>query len=529
MGMGNYDSVSRFDTSGDRFNMHTTGRLKDPEEVLREHALAAKDTIETSSEKIEKEVEQRFHANNNQVPNERMVVIARAGRIAFLAVAFPPYLVLYAIPRWVAVHVLPTLCQQLNQLLKLCFAPVEKVATVLLTQLQRLQSVWKSLKKKVFGGEWHSLNLRGMWQKCLEWKQALMQKVRGLWTAARQRLLGVWEGVKARGNKLLQAAKEAVMNKVRMAVYGRLSPKEPLALWRRTALLLGRSLKRGLVYLAGTPRRWWEEAKAEVTRRLQPLVNGYRRIQSWRVRVSQGISKGITSSIATARRWVSPHLDRCRYLAQTVQRTAARAVASAKQQVGSYLEKLSALQLFAEGWNKVQKGSAELIRRGRAAIERRRARFQRLASDTANAVRTLMGRATAALGRLPERPRQLVGVFNQFFKKALQRGRLAMDTFRERWQRRQQPEIPEPPTPPKSHLLRSYRDYREHVVYKVRRAIYWSRLCKAWVRVLSRFWMLTVRRFSTDFLDHLTWNDIRHFLFDNFNAQHPQLESQQSS
>lgn len=49
------------------------------------------------------------------LPNEKVVVVARAGKLLFYAVALPPYLLLYGIPKWIAADLFALLAFQMKK------------------------------------------------------------------------------------------------------------------------------------------------------------------------------------------------------------------------------------------------------------------------------------------------------------------------------------------------------------------------------------------------------------------------------
>lgn len=69
-------------------------------------------SYEKKSNQLEMNAQAQLH---KLLPNEKLVVVARAGKLLFYAVALPPYILLYGIPRWITADLMVFLSLQLNK------------------------------------------------------------------------------------------------------------------------------------------------------------------------------------------------------------------------------------------------------------------------------------------------------------------------------------------------------------------------------------------------------------------------------
>jgi hypothetical protein len=77
--------------------------------------MGPKDTIEISRTKIKEEALNRLRFTDKQVVAQNSFM--RIGKVLFLAVAFPPYLLTYGLPRWIIVEALPAILSFTTQIL----------------------------------------------------------------------------------------------------------------------------------------------------------------------------------------------------------------------------------------------------------------------------------------------------------------------------------------------------------------------------------------------------------------------------
>lgn len=66
-----------------------------------------KDTIETTQQRLNREMLERFQNTSSRMPHQSFVVAAQAGKYLFLAIMIPPYICFYGIPRWLLMDALP--------------------------------------------------------------------------------------------------------------------------------------------------------------------------------------------------------------------------------------------------------------------------------------------------------------------------------------------------------------------------------------------------------------------------------------
>lgn len=72
-------------------------------------AALSKDTIETTQQRLNREVLERFQNTSSRLPHHSFVVVAQVGKYLFLAVMLPTYLCFFEIPRWMLMTALPQL------------------------------------------------------------------------------------------------------------------------------------------------------------------------------------------------------------------------------------------------------------------------------------------------------------------------------------------------------------------------------------------------------------------------------------
>jgi hypothetical protein len=94
------DSIAKCSTGDDLYAM-----IRNPTAKMAPKPVKQIDTIESAQAKQEKNALERLHSM--RLPNEVTVVVARAGKFIFLAVAIPPYLLFFGIPKWVLLEATP--------------------------------------------------------------------------------------------------------------------------------------------------------------------------------------------------------------------------------------------------------------------------------------------------------------------------------------------------------------------------------------------------------------------------------------
>lgn len=74
----------------------------------------SKDTLESSREALEKDALQHLESATGKIPLILYVAICRVGKYAFLAVAFPPYMVLFLLPKWMIRKAFPKMMRKVR-------------------------------------------------------------------------------------------------------------------------------------------------------------------------------------------------------------------------------------------------------------------------------------------------------------------------------------------------------------------------------------------------------------------------------
>ncbi|MEC7839274.1 MAG: hypothetical protein VX777_04460 [Chlamydiota bacterium] len=127
------DSISKFDRS---FDMYTA--KPSPIQQKRAQCLKTSKTGPVKLDSIESSKIQRLRLNpikslpkSLNIAGEKAVKIARAGRFVFYAIAMPPFFLLYALPKWVALVVLPPVLAQVDKGLEHAKKLMNKIMKVL--------------------------------------------------------------------------------------------------------------------------------------------------------------------------------------------------------------------------------------------------------------------------------------------------------------------------------------------------------------------------------------------------------------
>lgn len=111
------DSISRFDSSRDMFNVRTSPVEQKIAARSKSQGITAggKDTIQTQRVQPRRLGPLMILTRGSAGSGGRAVKIARAGRFVFFALALPPFLLLYSIPKWVVVNVIPQMYKQIEK------------------------------------------------------------------------------------------------------------------------------------------------------------------------------------------------------------------------------------------------------------------------------------------------------------------------------------------------------------------------------------------------------------------------------
>jgi len=102
------DSIGRYDRSQELYSTAYT-----PQQLRRQQTERESDTMETPRERHDRLAPQKIGGQDNKLAADRAVVVARAGRFVFLAVAAPPFLAFVTIPKLMLLQVLPMVFQQI--------------------------------------------------------------------------------------------------------------------------------------------------------------------------------------------------------------------------------------------------------------------------------------------------------------------------------------------------------------------------------------------------------------------------------
>lgn len=99
------DSIARSQSNDDVYSLIRNPRassVKKPAPV---------DTISSDSlqARLERDALAKLKANNSQFPNDKLVVIARAGKFIFVALTLPVYIIVFSFPKWMLLELAPFL------------------------------------------------------------------------------------------------------------------------------------------------------------------------------------------------------------------------------------------------------------------------------------------------------------------------------------------------------------------------------------------------------------------------------------
>lgn len=105
-GFGSKDSLQRADHLCD---LYYSVRHPTAPKRIQVVASGCKDTVENLQKKLEKEAQQRLMMENKESDSQIVKFLAMGGRIIFMTFVFPPYVVLYVMPKFVLGEALPKL------------------------------------------------------------------------------------------------------------------------------------------------------------------------------------------------------------------------------------------------------------------------------------------------------------------------------------------------------------------------------------------------------------------------------------
>jgi hypothetical protein len=146
-----------------------------------------KDVLEISEDKIKKEAMIHIDSAASRIPSGLYVVVSRVGKYTFLALAIPPYFVLYMMPRWLLMTAIP-------EGLKAAFQPM----------IRLLKMIQQAMKVTVHA-VWHPV-IHFFHRMAVKIKQ-IRQKLKGFtkrFSAATAKKVGVMFGpIRAAFNRLV--------------------------------------------------------------------------------------------------------------------------------------------------------------------------------------------------------------------------------------------------------------------------------------------------------------------------------------
>lgn len=494
------DSISRYDTSADHFNAFTTNKLKDPEEVLRSMAAHSKDTIESSQEKMEAEIINRLQVNAGDMGQNKLPIIARAGKFVFMAIAIPSYMIIYSLPKWVATQLIPNTCQYFSNALKQCFRPVQEVAMQLFRQIVQLTKVLRREKGRVFKTLSHFKKLFVVLKHPFKKMKALWQNLKQKVGEKRSALRELLETTRQKIRTRLKNAAETVRNKTKRTIYGRLSENEPLAPWRQAIIRFVHKIHRTYKYVTSLPARAVTFIKHQAHTLYQTYVFPHvDRTAKFIQRVAKRVNKTREAVVGACKRIANRNIEKAK---RAYQRTQQAVLSAAKQLIRftglpTFVNAIaSTFGSFVQKANKVKQGVVKLRQNIGKAIKSLTSKVKLPLPSLSQFIPSF---AFPVLSPWFEKPIQWASSFRARLKKirkALQRKVSSVaKTSDKKWN-------------PLPFLARIKAKFGR----KTRRAIYYTRLTGAWTRILTGFWMASVRNLCESCVEHLTWKDIVYFI-----------------
>lgn len=502
-----HDSISRYDGYADRFNVHNQGTktLKDPQEVLRSFPSRTRDTIEPSQEQLDKEILNRLQASSQGIPYDKLPIIARAGRYIFMAVAVPTHLLVYAIPRWIAVQLIPNTCQMLNRGIKQCFRPIEELVLQLTRQIQRLLKVIKHQRQ-------HVTKALSYFTRLLSLLNSPLEQMRGLWKSikkkAQEKKKALDEFLDIAKKKILariKAATAAVKNTVLKTIYGRLNKDEPLSAWRLKLIALVKTIQRAYKYIAELPGKISLAVKnviiEQYTRHIFPHVEKVRHFY-------RKVNAKITSIRETLTRTTRKLTEKTRELAKTVR----DAIKQSAVQSASFISHTLHLPQLANAMIATWQSGTQIVKKGYGKFQNRVSQASAKFRNLLKKVYSPLQRAKATLFKyfserfaaplaayIKNKPLKFIRSKAENLRTYIAKALLRISAIKSLKDRQS-----------KAALL--FKKIGKKTARKARRGIYYTRLSASWTRILTGFWMVSVRNISQNCADHFTWKDILYFM-----------------
>jgi hypothetical protein len=215
------DSMSRCDTPS---MLYDTVRRPNapyvPAKPAIDPAALTKDTIETTQQRLNREMMERFQNTSSRMPHQSFVVVAQVGKYLFLAIMLPPYICFFRIPYWLFMNALPLLFfntkAQVLRVGRFFSELTKRVIDRMKGALQQL--IGDSLKilnqhtKNFFGNVAQKVNLLAKGFRALaQVAQKNIDKTQSLWSQVSEKIINEFkkklENIQYVQDKILQIAK----------------------------------------------------------------------------------------------------------------------------------------------------------------------------------------------------------------------------------------------------------------------------------------------------------------------------------
>lgn len=498
-----HDSISRYDGSADRFNAFSANKLKDPEEVFRSMTVHSKDTIESSQEKIDAEVINRLQINAGGITQDKLPVVARAGKYVFMAVAVPTYLIAYSFPKWVATQLIPNTCQFFSNTLKQCFRPMQELAMQFFRQIQQLTKVLKREKSRIFKT---LTNFKGLlvilkhpFKKAKALWDQLKEKALAKKSSLQEMLASLQTGVKAKLKKALDSAK----NKATRIVYGRTSSDEPLPAWRQAIVNFALKIHRTYKFITGLPRKITEVVKKKIHDLYQAYIFPHvDRATKFVQRIVKRVKKRQEAITNACKRFINKQTERVKRFNDAVKQAVINSALKFSHAIG--------LPTFIHAVATTWQGISQKFSNGKQRLQRIKQGFAHKLKSLPKGIKVpgLKFPAIKAFFsgfsfsgpitwlQAPFQRAQRIGKGLQKVLKALgSKVSIIAKLADKKW-----------------NPLPFLKRIKAKAGRKSRRAVYYTRLTGSWTRILTGFWMASVRNICQSCVDHLTWKDILYFV-----------------
>lgn len=490
------DGLSRYYAQNDLYSTQNRPAKKSPE-ALR--PFSTQELRETPQERSARELADRFHANSFGIPNEKLVVVAKVGKYLFFAAMAPPYLVLYALPKWIAHQLLPYTYQRLKKAVEQLFHPLTKLAHLAQKEVQRVSKLLVKRWEKIFQvtKDLFYDPFRRLFSDLFQQTKRLTSTLRA---QLRQRVAALRQAIHQRAASLIEKLSVA--------------PKRLLGALQQRALAWSRRQREKLL----APWRSLQKIRANSSHWLHYPVTRARQLLTAFHRQKERVEQLHQQLVAWSERAKLQLLDRRQKLVAPLHRLSEQLAAAKTAFLKTRLavsfqqffnEQLPAAFQFAyqqpiNWWHQARRlAKTKLV----APLQEKRSR---LAAKAASACKWGQQQLSIACAALIQKGRNylrtLLAKPRQFSWRALlSRAKQLFD---------------EGQKPPKRFWLNakagSHRLAKrvaaacQPFVFKVKRACLWTKLFTLWIAILTGFWCLSLRRIG-EALERLEWRDL-HYL-----------------